>query len=1107
MDKAFKPQPAIDKTPTTEKKKFTAAIVDTTDLMRAQAVDVGNEKMTITPESAELAKLKLSEKLLKGEFWNRLGQKIWKYGLKRDYNRNKEIYKASQEILKTGNVFVGEGKEKQAHDKVMTDIIDQFTSGYDEAIHEEAGEKKVILGKDELEEEATGDKEAAKQLIKDWATGKISKESFLAQEDRLFHQLKGNQDEKEVKGNVMYASNLFEVAEQVKLAIKNGEFLENEDFEFEMIYGISKASVRTEDHFNRTERVMDKLLHSKLGQFTNETTIAMALSCASSLLIRTAAGLPGKIVPVLGTALISSGFAKKRAEMEEIKKRTADAREKAKGGKDKFNPDTMPVRAEMDAFSYKTESAVDILKNIDTNLQILEKDGANLTEKELNSLFAELTSLEALVRLSDRRSIDLITYSNSTNVVKERLAVDIKKRQMKDALQKAFESGNHKIPNGTFEEYFNSLSTTEENRLIMEKDTGIDAKDRNFNKMKTEKGWKAAKTAFKFGLLFGAAFSEGAGLVQGHTGVVGDMIHTIKGGHMLPPGVPVEHLTMATYIKHLFQGDVPKMDPGKMHEILIGGNHMKLPEGVNMLKNPDGSFNLVCGGKVLSEHLTVTPNGSLTEEAKNILAHSGIGMEKHLIDVAGKGPVSVEDHIKGHPGDMKEILKRVHFDNNTPTESNLNELKTQLGGIHGSGIDANNNFVYNVGHMTPDGSFHGDLSANAQELMKAGHLKMLFSMSNGTQNHVFEFTVTPKGEIIIPPGSEAGKLLFSNVNGHLDFHGRFGEVAQDMGNGQYHILSTIEGKGIKDIIDVIKTQTEETVLNVPGSYDGDLVFIPIVPGDPLEKLEENKKEDKTPVVGPIAIEKTGVTDMKAIGEGDGVKQMKAIGQGEVKKEALAISQFSVGNEFGRLEAKEANRKAKIDLARLANDMEVFKSTHPGEKIPVEMEDKYKDAEANLINSKATLDKAEEEYKKELDKQKEAAKNVATPKAKVEPVVSQATSPDIKKKPVVVKKTTPGATVEPVVTPGKNPDNSSSIEKKFTVEDLSKGGTEIESATGKFTVTEKIKKPGFWSFNAFEVKGIFKDKNGTESIVSYDLKEMERLFKKNIIKITKVENKN
>jgi len=1106
MDKAFKPQPTVVKDPVIEKKKFTATIVDTTDLMQAQAIDVGNEKMTITPESAELAKLKLSEKLLKGEFWNRLGQKIWKYGLKRDYNRNKEIYKASQEILKTGNVFVGEGKEKEAHDKVMSDIIDQFTSGYDEAIHEEAGEKKVVLGKDELEEEATGDKEAAKQLIKDWATGKISKESFLAQEERLFHQLKGNQDDKEVKGNVMYASNLFEVAEQVKLAIKNQEFLENEDFEFEMIYGISKASVRTEDHFNRTERVMDKLLHSKLGQFTNETTIAMALSCASSLLIRSAAGLPGKIVPVLGTALISSGFAKKREEMEQIKKRTLHARQMAKG--EKFNPDTMPNRTEMDTFNYKTESAVDILKNIDTNLQILEKNGANLTEQELNSLFAELTSLEALVRLSDRRSIDLITYSDSTNVVKERLAVDTKKRQMKDALKKAFESGNHKIPEGTFEEYFNSLSTTEENRLIMEKETGIDAKDRNFNKMKTEKGWKAAKSAFGWGLVFGAAFSEGAGLVQGHTGVVGDLIHTIKGGHLLPPGVPVEHLTMATYIKHLIQGDVPKMDPGKMHEILIGESHMKLPEGVNMLKNPDGSFNLVCGGKVLGEHLTVTPNGSLTDEAKNILVHNGIGMTKNPIDVIGKGPVSVEDHIKGHPGDMKEILKRVHLDNNTPTESNLNELKTQLGGINGTGIDANNNFVYNVGHMTPDGSFHGDLSANAQELMKAGHLKMLFSMSNGTQNHVFEFTVNPDGKIIIPPGSEAGKLLFSNINGHADFHGRFGEVAQDMGNGQYHILSTIEGKGIKDVIDVIKTQTEETILNVPGSYDGDLVFIPIVPGDPLEKLEEKKNEDKTPIVGPIAIEKTGVTDMKAIDEGMGTKkEMKAIGQGEVKKEALAISQFSVGNEFGRLEAKEANRKAKIDLARLANDMEVFKSTYPGEKIPVEMEERYRDAEANLINSKKLLDKAEEEYNAELNKQKEAAQNIVAPGVVNKTGSTQATAPEVKKKPVVVKNTTPGTTVEPVFTPGKTPDNTSTIEKKFTVDDLSKVGTEIESATGKFTVTEKIDK-GWWkAFNRYDMKGIFKDKNGTESIVNYDLKDMERLFKKNILKITKVENKN
>jgi hypothetical protein len=206
------------------------------------------------------------------------------------------------------------------------------------------------------------------------------------------------------------------------------------------------------------------------------------------------------------------------------------------------------------------------------------------------------------------------------------------------------------------------------------------------------------------------------------------------------------------------------------------------------------------------------------------------------------------------------------YDQNT-AKFDENELRTQLGGIKGTGFDAKGNVVLNVSHMTPDGSFHNELSANAQELMKNGQLKMLFSMSNGTQNKVFEFTVTPKGEIIIPPDSDCAKFLWSNVNGHATFHGRFGEVAQDMGNGNYRMLGTMEGKGLKDIIDTIHTHSQETLLQPNGSYDWTPPpFIPIVPGDPLEKLSKEKKaqeavgvkdrsgQDKKPgdvIIGPV----------------------------------------------------------------------------------------------------------------------------------------------------------------------------------------------------------------------------------------------------------------
>ena len=1197
--------------PIKQKKVFKAAIVDVTELMKDQAIDVGNEKMTIEAESEELAKMKLKEKLLKGEFWSRLGQKIWKYGLKRDYNRNKEIYKASQEILKTENVFVGEGKEKEAHNKVMSDIINQFTSGYDEAIHEEAGEKKVVLGNNELEEEATGDKEAAKQLILDWATGKIDEASFKAQEERLFHRLKENQDEEKVKGNVMYTSNLFEVAEQVKLAIKNKEFMDNEDFEFEMIYGRSKAGVRTEEHFNRTERIMDKMLHSKVGQFVNETDLAIAFSCITSMARRTAVSLPGKIVPILGSALVSSQFAKKRAEMEEIKKRTLHARQMAKG--ENFDSKTMPNRVEMGSFNYKTESATDILKNIDQNLQILEKDGSNMSEQELNSLLTETTALEALIRLSDRRRIDLVTYSDSTKVVEERMAVDIKKRQIKNALQKIYEDGNHQIPNGQkFEEYFNSLSTTEENRLITEENTGIDAKDREFNKMKKEKGWEAAKTAFVGGAIFGSVMSEIMGHIQGHTGIVEDIAHSIKGGHSLPAGVSVEHLTMAAYLKHLIQGDAPKMDIGKIHEVLIGENHLKLPQGVNMIKNPDGTFNLMSGGKVLSEHLTTNPDGTLTNEAKNILAHNGIGTENRLIDGVTQKSVSPEEFVKNNTRGMKDILKRLHLDNDTP-ESNLNELKTQLGGINGTGIDANNNFVFDVGHMTTDGSFHQDISANAQELMKAGQLKMLFSMSNGTQNHVFEFTVNPDGKIIIPPGSEAGKLLFSNINGHANFLGRFGEVSQDMGNGQYRVLSTIEGKGLSNIIDTIKTHTQETILNVPGSYDGDLMFIPIVPGDPLEKLkrEDKKKENddtnkvedinrkKDDVIDNIDRKKDDVIDNIDRKKDDNViiekkKTVTEISQEEYdamqddlkminkairdSKGIITLSKDDFKSEYGKKRYMDLKsilgdrvrgfNKGENELQTIGDEIEgllsnskIISKEDLAKKLERESKEKTLEydlkSDIEMINkairdSKGIITLDESSFKSDFGKEKyRKLKSIPEGRAKgfnrgetelqvignemekylsnYQKIINSDKKESIEIKPeekkgnnenylinqygeIIRNKKEAAKEIEKVVvkekefeTTKKSTPETTTATKHFTAEDLSKVGTEFESNEASYKITKVSKNSGIFNiFGKAKIEVIRKNKNGEETLISYNKKDLEKELKRGGIKITKIE---
>lgn len=1106
-----------------ELKKFTATIVDTTDLMRKQAEDVGNEKMTIEAESEDLAKAGRWEKFGKKEFWTRLGQKTWKFGVARDYYRNKEIYKASEEILKEQNVYVGEGRDKDAHNKVMNDILDQFTSGYDDAIHTEAGEKKVELKSEDKEQQAN--KEAVKQLIKDYATGKIDKVNFQEEEKRLFNDLKGKIDEEKVKGNTMYTSNLFNVAEQIKLAIQNGKFLENEDFEIDVIYGRSKASVRTEAHYTNTERIIKKMLHTEVGQFVNETSLSIALSCVASLAARSAATLPGKVLPIIGTAAISSWFANVRAKTEEEEKRKLHFRQIAKGETYNQN-DRTPNRTEMDAFRYKTEPATNILNGIEANLKNLETNGSNLTEQELTAIFTEISALEAKVRLSDRKNIDLITYSDTTKVVEERKNIDIKKRQIKDALQKAYADKKIQFPNEQdFEAYYNSLSTTEENRLLSEADTGIDAKDRMFNKAKDAVGKKAAWIAFRNGILIGTTMQEVTSLFTGRVGIGEDILHQIKGQDTLAPGMGTENLTALAYLKHLVQGDIPKMGMGNIHEVLVGQNHIKLPQGVDMLKNPDGTYNLINGNRILGEHLVMNTDGSLSESAKSILAHSGVGIENHLTEGVVEKTVSPEDYIKNHSELMKEIHRMGWFDNDTK-DFDLNELKTHLGGINGKGIDADGNYVINVGKMMPDDSFHEALSADAQKLMQAGSLKMLFSLSKETQGHAFEFNISPKGEIIIPPGSEAGKVLFENIQGKLQFNGRFGEIAQDMGNGKYMILSTMEGKGLGGIIDKVQIPTQETILDVPGVYAGEMPpFVTIVPGNPLEKIINDKKgiafnEEKEPKdknEKPVMInnteekaEKQETLNEISQEEYDGVRDdLKMINRKiQISEGIITLSKDDFKSEYGKKRYTELNsipdgipvRFNKTELQTIGDELEkILKNSRVVDQQVIDglkffrekgqlsvgaFQNKFN---LNLEEAEKLIEKVEIAYDKEMEEKEQISKKDKS-KTEVKEVKAETNSAEVKEKEI------------PQKTPESKP-STNEEKKQYTLKDLSKIGTAIETKDGYQFTTTKFKKP--W-FGSNKVEGILKDKNGKEYLVSYKTKELEKEFIKGNIKIIKIE---
>jgi ADP-heptose:LPS heptosyltransferase len=144
-------------------------------------------------------------------------------------------------------------------------------------------------------------------------------------------------------------------------------------------------------------------------------------------------------------------------------------------------------------------------------------------------------------------------------------------------------------------------------------------------------------------------------------------------------------------------------------------------------------------------------------------------------------------------------------------------------------------------------------------------MKMLFSLTRGTQNNVIEVPIDAQGHISIDPNSENGKMLFEmDVKGHAVFKGKFAEVAQSLGmkNGveQMGILATHTGDGlgpIKDVIDIPAVDKTSTFLQVaehstkfmiPSDYEVDWPFvIPMAGRRPMEPVIGRKRKSRLPI--------------------------------------------------------------------------------------------------------------------------------------------------------------------------------------------------------------------------------------------------------------------
>lgn len=803
-------------------KKKRVVIVDTSEALEDQARDIAEERLTASKEGL---------KGMKGFF-----SKIWKHNLFREYYRQKEIALAKAEIEESGNLYVGENADQTAHDEAVNSIVDRFVREYEETIHTEAGEKRKIVGNENADDQHLNI--SVRALIREFASGRIDEEVFKEERNRIVADATGLEGD-ELKNTVRYTDNLLEVARQSKMAVEHGASLDDIDMEIEVVIGKAKVGVRTESKYNTVDRISAKIQSSKIGQYLNEATINSGVAIAYGITVGLSQKLARSRALAWGTfgasALVGGVVAGARESVKVEDERRQHSRERAKG---KEMTEEMTRRMEMEKVIYKTTPAKSLIESIKSTSERI------LGPEDFFGAVRVLAEAEARIKLSDSEQVDLISYTNFKSIEGERLNLDIARAEAKVKLRKMVVDGTIDLPDGkSFDEFYTSTIEIQTTGL-REGEEGMETRDRLFKKMKRKKVAGAAFKAVATGLVVGGIAQEASAFFSDTK--EGFVEHLVGHNDHAPKSV-----TALEGIRRWIAGE--KVAERAMHHVTLpDGSNVNLPDGVDIIPNPNafGEFLFTKDGEIVSDKIEFS-GGKLTQASEEILKQNEVHISNAVTHVTNHEEIvgGPKDVIDKHPDLFHKIHRKFWYDNDTP-KSDLNELKTHFGGVAGTGIDSHGNYVLSVAKMTSDGSFHKDLSVDAQELMKEGKLKILLSLSKDSQFNVVEVPINEQGQAIIDPNSEIGKMFFANDGGHLKFMGKYMEIAQSIGKAKdgaetYNLLSTVVGPGqeaVKTVKDVIVDSTVtsfEVTDHLP--YVEPPVVIPIFGRTPMEKMKNPGK--------------------------------------------------------------------------------------------------------------------------------------------------------------------------------------------------------------------------------------------------------------------------
>lgn len=791
---------------------------------------------------------------------------IWKGNLAKEFYRQRYQREHLSVIKEAGNVLAPQEWDRATREQALATTINRFTSQYEEAVHTSAGERKQDVEHDELGE-------GTKDLIRRYVIGELDDATLGEERTRFLQSYQRAHSGDDKVALFAHTDNLIDIAQAAKGSVEHGASIDAVLNNMRVVAGESRSGVRTEAHYSATDKIIDKLEKSRIGQLVQPEILIAAATIATSLLRfgseRAVGAAAMTIAPGIGAGILAGVRESKRVEDE----RQQHAREVAQG-KEIIGEDDKR-RQEMETTRYATANVSDLITALET---------ASSTEAGLDDVVATRRLVETLgvinarINLSDGLKIDLISYSDISQVEAERFALDIARAEAKVTLHHRLEATNQ-LNDATVFAQLSALGIDhtkdmqelldEQSQVFLEiADQDMTEKDAAFKKIRRHRVAKAAALGLGVGLTAGLVSQEVlAAFDPSRLGLVEQMWSphstTIDG---------VQHQTVLAGLTNELSGHDDAIHHGasstykEFNLANTGEAKLSLSDDHNFVRGEDGTFSLVdANGHATVDHLSVNPDGSFPQGTIDVLHTHGMMVEdlSKTIDHTSttSATVSASEYVAHHPNETTTITRDFWYDNDTAI-ADKNELGLQWGGGDNSGVTENGNFSFTAGPMAADGSYHLGEGLNPQQAAESGQLKLAISASVDTQSQVFMVDVAPNGEMIIPKDSAAAQL-FSIENGHAVFHGAYAEVVQTAGvdaNGVEHVRALATDVGLGDQSSLVETQTvttheviHEYKITTAGTDTATFTemapTIPIVPRRSLEALRR-----KTPNVPPVSRE-------------------------------------------------------------------------------------------------------------------------------------------------------------------------------------------------------------------------------------------------------------